>query len=517
MHGFVILMIICIFWGGCKEEFMSDVEFGDRLSTDSGSETLINVDTLFQPEITIGEGASNGKLACSEVRLEAHQVRRLSKVVVSDGTAGIIFPGAILQGSPFERGNFTPVTVPKAGGQLIMEGITGAESVTISVPSFQWSDVSEGINDMLDIQGPVSTAADFSYILKETYSRDEFRFNLGLDARYGLGEIESKFEINKKIEGSRVIIQFYQTFYTISINDPETKYSLFKEGDKVKDIEHQIGPNNPPLYVKSVDYGRQIYFMVESKFSTEDVKASLLAAYEGKLAGFKLSSGVEVGTVLKNSKVTYIVYGGGAEIALKGAPSYEKVQNVIQEGAEWSLNNPGVPIAYSLRYLASRRQVHMSYEAEFNRKTCELDPVEVYKFSLHKITCIKCKEGRNEFGGNATISTSRNATEYDINVLMNEVPNKGSKFYSEGRDREFIFDNPTEDDYFRISTNLYERDPNNRIDDFGRITRNWKFSNAPNKIFSLGNPVYYSFIFDDKTGTINHQRVELVYKIERKK
>ena len=463
-----------------------------------------------------------GTLVCTETTIEAKQRRSLANQIVSDGITGVIFPGAIIQGGRFEEsGSFTPVTIPKTGGPLVLDGLSAGSDVTTNVEAYDWDFVKEGINDLLnDLSEEVEgTEAIFSYVNEKVNSVKEFRFFLGLDVRFPLADIEGKFSLNKREEGSRVLLQFTQRFYTISINDPESYYSLFKDGENFSDPENQMSDDNPPLYVKSVHYGRQLFFVAESRYSTEDLKASLDAAYRGTGPDFRLNSGLTVKEVLDNSTVNYIVRGGSAALALKNAPTYEEVQKVISQGAEWSISNPGVPIAYELRYLSDRSPAAMEFSTDFTRKSCEYIPPNeaVYEISAKLIHCMDCEPfgeiegGTAEFRGRARVTTSQIGTAEDINLNISNVGlNNARKDYAKDRKVTTVFVEPGRSDYINIDATLIEDDPN-EDDDFGQIKKKISIGD----ILEVNDSKEVIFRFQDKVGTNKEQDARITFRIFR--
>jgi len=325
-------------------------------------------------ELTPIPGPDGGELRCKTVTVDAREVRDLSRLI--DLGIGNLYPGAIIQGGELAEGKFVNVDIETEKNTLIVDGLSGGQDVTREVSSLSEVDVKEGINDLLnDISGTVEgTSAEFSYVVEQAFSQEEFQFHAGLGIGFPLADITASLYNANSTRSSRVMLQFNQKFYSISIESPEDEYALFRKDERTR-IQNtdQISSGNPPLYVKTVHYGRQIFFLAESDYSTRDLEASLDAAYRGSGPEFTLESGFTAGEILDNSKITYVVRGGGAGIALQNAPSFEAVQEVIQKGANWGLSNPGAPIAYELRYLTNE-PAYMEFSSIFERKECELLP-----------------------------------------------------------------------------------------------------------------------------------------------
>lgn len=502
-----LLLVCCILiFSACnKDEVGGPIEDqiteAGSLATDrsvSGSPILTEIGSA---DILPPYPSDLGMTTCSTQTYSALEVRELSGLLTSDAFSGV-FPGGIFQGKPFEEvGQFVPVTIPKAGGNLTLEGLSGGNKKTIFADAYEYGEVTEKIAELLSTQSGTiqGTTADFTYSVQETGSRQEFLFNIGLDARYGLAQIESGLNISKTHEKNTVILEFRQIFYSIGIDDPETMYSLFEKEKKAKDPENQISADNPPLYVSKVYYGRQIFFRAESHHSTEDLKASLAGAYKGLTGSIKLSSGFTHEEVINSSNVSYIVRGGGADIALKPIQSsniYKGILNVIAEGGEWSEANPGAAIGFDLKYLHNRAPARMAFTADFIRKGCELDPTPPatrYVVEATKIQCIDCEpfweneNGAAEFDIDAYVSSNEESNRKYLKLDINNVPLWGTKAYS-GKKQILSFQEVDASDRIYLSAIVTELDATSP-DSFGEKKKTINLSSYPD---GGGFSLYYS-------------------------
>ncbi len=372
----LIGLIFSVLMTGCEGEKVSVLPTDESFPNMDATPVVYDVaeDTV---ELDPIPGPNGGELACKTVKVNASQVRDLSKLI--DLGVANLYPGAIIQGGRLADGEFISVDIETAGNTLIVDGLSGGQDVTAEVPSLSEVDVKEGINDLLNgISGTVEgTAAEFSYVIEQAFSQEEFQFHAGLGIGFPLADVTANLYTGNSTQSSRVMLQFNQKFYSISIPNPEDEYALFRRDQRtrLRDSD-QISAGNPPLYVKTVHYGRQVFFLAESNYSTKDLAASLEAAYRGgPTTTVDVEARLTAKEVIDNSKVTYVVRGGGAGIALQDAPSFEAVQEVIQAGAEWGLDNPGVPIAYDMRYL-NNEPAYLEFSSIFERKECELLPAE---------------------------------------------------------------------------------------------------------------------------------------------
>lgn len=324
---------------------------------------------------------------CTTANWTQSDVRELTNVVGLDVASSVIYPGALLQGRAYEQGQFVPVTIPRAPGNIYMTGLTldpGARYAKNGV-TLTGGGVTQAIQELITDSGVQGTAAEASYQEEQTYSYEEMLFTLGVDGRYGSVSMEADLKIETEKSRNFTFVKFTQVFYDIIYEDPELSTSVFRDGAAFEDPEGQIGSGNPPLYVSQVSYGRMVFFVAEATHDASEVETSLGVAVRGGAGEGKVESGLTYRQVLDQAKVYYYVVGGDAGLALKplsgDGDMFTKVRNFIsdRDAANFSASNPGAPISYTLRYLKDRTPARMSYFVTYDKKDCTFEPLELPK------------------------------------------------------------------------------------------------------------------------------------------
>jgi hypothetical protein len=276
-----------------------------------------------------------------------------------------VYPGALLQGRNFENGNFAPITIPRMPGTITVQGLTlrPGSSLTRTVASPTGGEVGNAIADILN--QAVGTAARFKFEESAANTTSKLLFDLGVDVRYGSASVNSTLNVNTSQNRNFAFLAFRQILYSVNFEPPASPVSVFRDGDGFQDPLNQIGPGNPPLYVSSVSYGRIVLFRAESEQSSSEIKAALEAAFKGG-ADVKVSSKLTAKQTLDASTLSYMVLGGNAAEALQPIAAADKFQAVRQfisnaSAAQVSPSNPGLPIAYSLKYLKDNTDAMMVY------------------------------------------------------------------------------------------------------------------------------------------------------------
>ena len=140
-------------------------------------------------------------------------------------------------------------------------------------------------------------------------------------------------------------------------------------------MQNAIDEKNPAAYVKSVSYGRIIMIKIENEDSklSADLEAVLnYASSEGDID-------TEYDKILRTSTVTVVTLGGNAEATsqlhniTKGENGNGYLRNVIEgENAVYNRNNPGLPIAYTIRYLKDNSLAKMGYTTDYSYTECSV-------------------------------------------------------------------------------------------------------------------------------------------------
>ncbi len=196
--------------------------------------------------------------------------------------------------------------------------------------------------------------------------------DVGLNVAWATGDASAQFDYNSTEEKSVAMMVYKQVFYTITMDTPENPAAVFPSDIPYSDVEQALTSATPPAYVQSVSYGRIIMFRMET------TAKSTSAELEGALnyaAGVSVSATLEATykSILAQSSITTVTIGGNAAVASEAvsARNFGDLEPIIKgENAVYSRNNPGFPIAYTIRYLKDNSLAKMGYTTEYTAKDC---------------------------------------------------------------------------------------------------------------------------------------------------
>jgi thiol-activated cytolysin len=219
--------------------------------------------------------------------------------------------------------------------------------------------------------------AQQSYESATSYSYEQLGLDVGLNVEWSSGSVQSQLEY-QTTETSRVAMLVYkQIFYTVTMDNPFSPASVFGNDVTLEQVQSVIDDNRPPAYVKSVSYGRIIMFRMETNNMSTEIDLSLVLEYaSGVSASGTVNSDYD--EILEESNITIVTLGGNAEAATEifepdsGEPiSIGAFGSIISgQNAVFTRNNPGIPMAYTVRYLKDNSLTKMGFQTEYSTESC---------------------------------------------------------------------------------------------------------------------------------------------------
>ncbi|HTL33302.1 MAG TPA: thiol-activated cytolysin family protein [Kofleriaceae bacterium] len=418
-----------------------------------------------------GAPMTDGDYQCVDTPVQ--EVRQYDQLLGQLNIGDVLWPGAILRGDSVYSGHLTPITLPRAPEtfSVSLESLAGgAHSATLDSPSL--SSYRDAIGKILAQSLSGSTAARLSSEVDEVNSEKELALALGVDASAPLtGSIKAGFNFSDSTKRSRYIVKFYQLYYTVDVDPPNLPHDFFAPGVTAADVEGVVSAENPPVYVSSIGYGRQVIFTFESDLAKSELKAALEFAYKG---GPEISGNTSLThqEVLSHTHTTAFILGGDAgEAAQVAIGTYDQLKQFIAHGGNYSKDSPGAAIAYKLSYVRDHDPVQISYASDYTEHTCSR-VTQKLRVVLEKI---KTDSSGLDGGGDLEIYGSVTAVGTTRQTLVNWASSQyktiadGVSFPSSGTLGEAILSvKPAAGQAVKIETSLMESDQYvNSDDSFG--------------------------------------------------
>jgi hypothetical protein len=218
------------------------------------------------------------------------------------------------------------------------------------------------------------------YEVREAYSVEQFSLSLGLSAKFSNQSVNSALAWKQSAETRTIAAFFVQNMFDVYLATTFPTPSAFFDGLTQDDITTQealdrMGPDNPPLYVESVTYGRLLYFTFTSTASYSQMKAALKYGFHGG-ADVDADAKAEYENILRSSHVRVVPYGGPYEDAERLIKSAKIHDYFNEKDAPLST---AVPISYRLNTLARTVPVAVAETTSYTQRDCHLAQAPVVK------------------------------------------------------------------------------------------------------------------------------------------
>lgn len=301
------------------------------------------------------------------------------KMIMFTPDLEILWPGALIRGKSLRDG--------EGVGSLLALTIDERKPVEISIPSLKNEDnfrvvgnptqasVSQVIGSMVgsatmaDLKAPSSV----QYNMKETQSSQEFALSSSMSARYLGFTVSAEASVKRKANSNTVVAHFYERMYEVVLAPPSTPSGFFSDGFDKEALSAQVklgrmGPDNLPVYVSNVVYGRMLIFTFTSTASVTEIQSALDASYSG--VGGNIDATAK--KILEEGEIEVTTLGGDGD-AVADMIRGGNLSEYFNSAAALST---ATPLSYTFRNLSDGTIAKVSETTEYNIKECDVQTKE---------------------------------------------------------------------------------------------------------------------------------------------
>jgi hypothetical protein len=288
----------------------------------------------------------------------------------------ILYAGGLIQGKSHRDGLGSLLALPIAERAPINVSIPGLanDDNFRNVDRPNQASVDQAIGSMIGgaTASGLSTPSSISFRMETYHSERQSALQMGLSGNYLGFEGSASGSIDKKQSETTVTAQFYQKMYEVVVEAPQSPGDFFSEEFTEAKLQQQIsqgriGPDNLPVYVSNIVYGRMMMFSITSTASESDIRATMQAGYNGIGGSVEASISAKQKSILQESKIKITSIGGDAEATL----------SMIRSG-DWSqyfTNNAplssAAPMSYTFRNLGNGSIASVTETTEYNIRSCQ--------------------------------------------------------------------------------------------------------------------------------------------------
>jgi fibronectin type 3 domain-containing protein len=296
------------------------------------------------------------------------------KIVTFSPDAGKLWLGALLQGNGYVGGLGSLSELPirdRAPMRMYIDLI--GPGVTETVNSPDGASVQTAISNLIGRAKAAGTQAgsSISYDKREMSSSEEFALKFGLSVKYMTVDVKTKLDVARKANEKTVTAYFIQKAFTVAMVSPQTPAEFFSDAFTKARLDEQvnlttIGPNNLPVYVSNIAYGRVLMFSITSTASTQDIQAALDASYNAATVGVNANLDVKSQDILNKATIK-VVSIGGDDNALISLIRTGDLYQYFQKSADLSTYKP---LSYQVDNPGDRSPARFTETTNYNLREC---------------------------------------------------------------------------------------------------------------------------------------------------
>ena len=351
------------------------------------------------------------------------------QIVMYNPDASVLWAGGLIQGKTYADGR----------GSLLSLPISERAPIIVSIPDFFNEDpsrvvenpnldtVTRAVNSMVgnaNAEG-LATPSSITFEMKTYHAESDFAASFDVSGKYlGFeGAASGDYESNQA--ETTVAVHFYQQMFTVVVPPPQTPGDFFSNAFTSTRLQEQvaldrIGPDNLPVYVSEIVYGRMMMFTFTSTASEEEIRGTLNAAYNGiGQASVELSAGQR--NLLETAKIAITSYGGDADATIAMIRSGDWSQYFTDEAPLTTAK----PLSYAFRNLdGTLAQVSEAWN--YNVRECKARTANSGTFEFAPTQTI----------GGAPIPAPANTYTGDLNgdgridLLFNHLSASSNQFFA---------------------------------------------------------------------------------------
>lgn len=353
---------------------------------------------------------------------EWQEVKSYDEIISLDPNNNTVWPGAIIQGKSLQRGTLSLINLPRNPGTITISGLEFSDNKAnhISVKNPSESTVKQNISRLL--KRPVrSTLAAFSYSSEYYYTKEQALTKIGLNANWPTGDLKTQMGSGDFDSTNTFYVKLVQKYFSVSFSDPSSPGSVFSKSVSVEKLKPYMANDNVPALVTNVTYGRIIILTFTTTVSKSEFQAALNATFGGLVGGGSIDAQTENSKIIGQSKISIYAVGGRAGKVAKvitdtsGIQKLTQLKKYIEDGSEFSLDNPGAPIAYKVIYLMNNSTAVLNSTYSFKKPICLNVPYykpcifTINKFLLYDV----CDDDEDMDFGYTIIFWGQNGKEID--------------------------------------------------------------------------------------------------------
>jgi hypothetical protein len=298
------------------------------------------------------------------------------RIVMFDPNRSVLYAGALIQGkSRKELGSLLPLTISQRAPirVSIPDLPTGANFREI-VPTQGAVESARG--DMIGnaVADNLSTPSSSTFQMTTYHSEQSMAISASLSGRYLGFEATASGSVARSLSQTTVTAHFYERMYTVVVEPPADGFFSDEFTDAVLQTHisaGRIGPDNLPVYVSEIVYGRMMMFSITSTASESDIRAAMNASYNTFTGSASGTINTKHEAVLEQSEIAITAVGGDGD----AAAAMIRTGDWSQYFASSAALSQAVPLSYTFTNLGDGSIAAVTEATSYNIDECQPKPL----------------------------------------------------------------------------------------------------------------------------------------------
>jgi hypothetical protein len=327
------------------------------------------------------------------------------KVTTLNPGVEVLWVGSLLQGDGYVGGIGSLAELPirqRAPITVTIDILTEGNTQIVSDPTV--ATVNQAIGKLIsdaDAAGH-QAGSNIFYTAETAHSLVQSLLKVGASANYVGASIKSSLSAGMSHERRTVTAYYIQRMFTVSMVLPQHPGDVFSNAFTQEMLDDEVadgrmGPDNPPVYVSSVTYGRILMFSFSSEASIAKINATLSALYNGGAYGGGAELEADLQAVMEQASIQVVTVGGDADQAL----ALIQGNNLGSYFSEDAPLTTARPISYTVRNLGDNSIATVSETTSYELTECTAVPESPptgaeYELTLTSLQALEVADGALE-------------------------------------------------------------------------------------------------------------------------
>ena len=199
----------------------------------------------------------------------------------------------------------------------------------------------------------------FEYDMRQFFKYSELKLAFGANINIaGLFKLDASVNHTNIKSTSGLFTRVVQKNFAMIMDYPYDG-NIFLNNDDLNGVLSQS-----PVYVNSIIFGRMAIIAIESDYKFDELKAAVKASFTAGIVGGEINISAQHKKILQESTMRLFVSGGIGQDVAQIVEGYDKFNEFIVNGGEFTKDVPGVPIFFTANYAEDNSVFRTSFATE---------------------------------------------------------------------------------------------------------------------------------------------------------